>query len=360
MIQACRLAERALGQTWPNPAVGCVIVNPKDNLIVGRGWTQKTGRPHAETQALDMAGAQAKDSWVFVSLEPCCHHGKTPPCTDALIKAGVKRVYVATLDPDPRVAGQGILALKNAGIEVEIGLQHDWAQAINQGFFLKILENRPLVSLKVATSMDGRIALENGQSQWLTGPQTRDHVHRQRHQYDAIMVGMGTVLADDPQLTCRLPGVDHQPVRIVVSHKNKLPLTSRLVDTIQTAPLWWLCPDDLSQEDLQFYHQAGVKIFTLPVTESGLFDLKLVLKILAQQGLTRLMVEGGQRLLTSFMQQDLVDQLIWYRSPHLIGGDGLAAFDALGYTSLEQALNFTRTDSYSIGPDQVDFYQRKT
>ena len=253
---ALRLAARGLGRTWPNPAVGCVVV--KDGRIVGRGWTQPGGRPHAETEALGRAGRQALGATAYVTFEPCAHYGRTPPCTMALIHAGVRRVVVATTDPDRRVDGQGVAQLRQAGVEVELGLLRAEAEALNAGFLLKERARRPLVTLKLATSLDGRIATRSGQSQWLTGQQARARGHWLRATHDAIMVGSGTALADDPALTCRLPGLDaRSPVRVVLDGRLRLPPISRLAMTACAAPTWLFTHQAARAEELR---RLGVEV----------------------------------------------------------------------------------------------------
>ncbi|MEM9585629.1 MAG: bifunctional diaminohydroxyphosphoribosylaminopyrimidine deaminase/5-amino-6-(5-phosphoribosylamino)uracil reductase RibD, partial [Pseudomonadota bacterium] len=234
MALALSLGRRGLGRTWPNPAVGCVIV--KGGRILGRGWTQPGGRPHAETEALAQAGSSARGADVYVSLEPCAHHGKTPPCAQALIDAGVVRVVIATQDPDPRVSGQGSEMLRAAGIGVDIGVMEDEALADNAGFFSRIELDRPFVTLKLASSFDGRIATATGESQWITGADTRRYVHGLRARHDAIMVGGGTARKDDPSLTVRGLGTAWQPARIVVSRRLDLPLMSTLARTAKETP----------------------------------------------------------------------------------------------------------------------------
>ncbi len=228
MRAALALARRGLGTVWPNPAVGCVIVN--EGRVVGRGWTQPGGRPHGETEALRRAGEAARGGTAYVSLEPCCHWGKTPPCTDALVSAGVQRIMVAMDDPDPRVAGDGIRRLRAAGLDVETGLCGTEAAEVNAGFLTRLRLGRPLVTVKLASSLDGRIATAGGESQWISGPPARERAHALRADHDAIMVGIGTVLADDPQLTCRLAGLDSRsPVRMVIDRNLRIPATARLI-----------------------------------------------------------------------------------------------------------------------------------
>src|SRR5437773_406942 len=231
------LARRGLGRVWPNPAVGCVIA--RDGRILGRGWTQPGGRPHAETEALARAGAAAHGATAYVSLEPCCHVGRTPPCADALIAAGLSRVVVALEDPDPRVAGGGLARVRAAGIAVEAGLCAAEAAEINAGFFQRVRLGRPLVTLKLATSLDGRIATASGESRWITGPAARERAHLLRAAHDAILVGTDTVIADDPQLTCRLPGLaDHSPVRVVIDRQLRIPLDGQVFADARRIPSW--------------------------------------------------------------------------------------------------------------------------
>src|SRR5579872_5958594 len=239
MKTALALARRGLGLVWPNPSVGCVIV--MEGRVIGRGWTRPGGRPHGETEALSQAGEAARGATAYVSLEPCCHWGKTPPCTDALVAAGITRVVVPIEDPDPRVQGQGVARLKAAGIKVDVGLCAAEAAEVNAGFFLRMKEGRPLLTLKLATSRDGRIATRGQESQWITGPLSRARAHLLRATHDAVMVGSNTVLVDDPLLTCRLPGLEERsPVRIVVDGRLRVPLTARVVAEARRAPTWFM------------------------------------------------------------------------------------------------------------------------
>src|SRR5713226_5495304 len=237
MRAALALARRGLGRVWPNPAVGCVVA--RDGRVVGRRWTQPGGRPHAETEALARAGEAAHGATAYVSLEPCSHWGKTPPCADALIAAGLGRVVVALEDPDPRVAGGGVARLRAAGIAVEAGLGAAEAAEINAGFFQRVRLGRPLVTLKLATSLDGRIATASGESRWITGPAARERAHLLRATHDGILVGTDTVLADNPQLTCRLPGLDaHSPVRVVIDRQLRIPLDAHIFAEARQVPTW--------------------------------------------------------------------------------------------------------------------------
>jgi len=285
MRVALGLAKRALGRAAPNPAVGCVIVDEAGH-IAGRGWTQPGGRPHAETVALEKAGAFAQGATAYVSLEPCAHHGRTPPCTDALIKAKVKRVVTACEDPDPRTRGRGVEALRKAGIEVTTGVLPREAADLNAGFFLKVMEGRPLVSLKVAASLDGRIATMSGESKWITGEEARAYAHLLRARHDAVLIGIGTAMSDDPGLTVRLPGMeDRKPVRIVADSRLRIPLTAKLVKSARETPTWILTRADGGHERRRALADLGVTLVDVPAGEDGTMDMRVALKKLAERGM---------------------------------------------------------------------------
>jgi diaminohydroxyphosphoribosylaminopyrimidine deaminase/5-amino-6-(5-phosphoribosylamino)uracil reductase len=358
MLAALELAQRGLGQVWPNPAVGCVIVN--QGRVVGRGWTQSGGRPHAETEALKRAGAAAKGATAYVTLEPCAHHGKTSPCAEALIAAGISRAVVALIDPDERVSGQGIAKLEEAGIEVSLGLCAEEAEEVNAGFLLRIAEGRPILTLKTATTLDGRIAVHSGASRWITGEAARSMVHRLRANHDAVLIGVGTALADNPELTCRLPGYSgRQPVRIVVDGRLRLPLTSKLVaEAGKTAPTWLITRDGGDKKRMDIYREAGVEIIVVDHGADGRPDLKAAFKTLGERGLTRVMAEAGSHMTASLLRADLVDRLVWFRSPRLIGGDGLPMSVAFGVDELTATPFFTRLSVSELGPDVMETYRR--
>ncbi|MGE5148370.1 MAG: bifunctional diaminohydroxyphosphoribosylaminopyrimidine deaminase/5-amino-6-(5-phosphoribosylamino)uracil reductase RibD, partial [Candidatus Eiseniibacteriota bacterium] len=276
MQAALVLARRGLGNVWPNPAVGCVLVQPGSGggRVVGRGWTQPGGRPHAETEALARAGAAAKGATAYVTLEPCSHHGKTPPCADALIDAGISRAVVALEDPDKRVSGAGIAALRAAGIPTEVGLLGEAAAALNAGFLLRVREGRPFVTLKLATTLDGRIATASGESRWITGEVARDWAHGLRAGHDAVMVGIGTALVDDPELVCRLPGLPLRPtVRIVVDSALRLPVGSRLVQGTAQAPLWIVAASEVEFRRREALEAAGAEIIGVGADPRGRPDI---------------------------------------------------------------------------------------
>ncbi|MGP1396141.1 MAG: bifunctional diaminohydroxyphosphoribosylaminopyrimidine deaminase/5-amino-6-(5-phosphoribosylamino)uracil reductase RibD [Inquilinaceae bacterium] len=356
MAGALALARRGLGRVWPNPAVGCVLVN--GHRIVGRGWTQPGGRPHAETEALGRAGSQAAGATAYVTLEPCAHAGKTPPCATALIKAGVSRVVVATEDPDPRVDGRGLALLRKAGIAVDVGVGASEARAINAGFFSRLERGRPLVTLKLATSLDGRIATHDGQSQWVTGPVARAWGHRLRATADAILIGMGTVLADDPLLTCRLPGLeDRSPVRVVVDSRLRVPLTARLIQTAREVPTWIITLKDGDIARREGFEASGAVLLEVEPDGEGNPDLAQALALLGDRGITRLLAEGGGRLAASLVRADLIDRLAWFRAPTLIGGDGLPAVQPFGVERLADQPRFGRQAVRSAGRDIFEQYQ---
>ena len=350
MRAALALARRGLGQTWPNPSVGCVIV--KDNRVLGRASTANGGRPHAETQALEIAGEQARGADAYVTLEPCSHHGKTPPCAEALIAAGIARVVIASSDPDPRVSGRGVAMLRAAGVGVIEGVLQAEADEINAGFFLRTTQNRPLISLKLASTLDGRIATAEGESKWITGPESRREVHAMRGRHDAMMVGIGTVLADDPDLTCRLPGMKPVPmVRIVMDGALRTPLSSRLVATAKESPVWLISKHGSDPAHKSALQAAGAEVFEAA-------DLRAALATLAERGLTRVMVEGGASLAGSLIGADLVDHLVWFHAPGLIGGDGLPAANHFGLARLSDMPRFQRVAVRAVGSDIVSAYRR--
>ena len=358
MRAALALARRGLGRVWPNPAVGCVIV--KEGTVVGRGWTQPGGRPHAEAEALARAGAATRGAAAFVTLEPCCHWGRTPPCADALIAAGLHRVVVALEDPDPRVAGGGLARLRAAGIAVEAGLGAAEAAEINAGFLQRVRVGRPLVTLKLATSLDGRIATASGESRWITGPAARERAHLLRATHDAILVGTDTVLADNPQLTCRLPGlVEHSPVRVVIDRQLRVPLDSRLFVEARMVPTWVLTLATADQARQKALGDAGVVVIPAEPDKGGRIDLATALGLLGERGLTRLLVEGGGRLAAALLRAGLVDRLVWLHAPLLLGSDGIPAVAELGLDRLAGAPAFERLTSEVVGADVLTIFRAR-
>jgi diaminohydroxyphosphoribosylaminopyrimidine deaminase/5-amino-6-(5-phosphoribosylamino)uracil reductase len=355
MRAALALARRGLGTVWPNPAVGCVIVS--HGRVVGRGWTQPGGRPHGETEALRRAGEAACGATAYVSLEPCCHWGRTPPCVDALIAAGVKRVVVALEDPDPRVAGEGLRRLRAAGLEVETGLCAPEAAEINAGFFCRLRLGRPLVTLKLATSLDGRIATRVGESQWITGPPARERAHALRADHDAIMVGTGTVLADDPQLTCRLPGLSHRsPVRAIIDRHLRISPTTRLIADARRVSTWVLTLPSADPVRREAFLASGVTLIEIEPDTDGSINLAAALGALGERGITRLLVEGGGRLAAALARSRLVDRLVWVHAPLLIGGDGMSGVAELGLEALADAPGFERLSTETVGGDVLTIF----
>ena len=359
MKSALGLARRGIGNVWPNPAVGCVLVRPDlGQRVVGRGWTQTGGRPHGETEALGRAGNLAAGATAYVTLEPCDHTGQTGPCSQALIDAGISRAVVAIEDPDPRVSGRGVAHLRAAGIAVEVGLCGDLARQINVGFFSRVIAGRPYVTVKTATTLDGRIATRTGESQWITGPEARARGHWLRAHSDAILTGIGTVIADNPALTCRIEGLeDRSPVRVVVDSTARLPLDGSLARSAKTQPVWlYTCSDDAAR--LASLRELGVEVMQIEADSDGRPDLSVVLSGLADKGITRLLVEAGAVLSGSFFSADLVDEIRWFRSAKLTGGDGLAAIDSFGVEAVAHMRRFTRASVSAIGPDIMETYLR--
>ncbi|MGH6720408.1 MAG: bifunctional diaminohydroxyphosphoribosylaminopyrimidine deaminase/5-amino-6-(5-phosphoribosylamino)uracil reductase RibD [Alphaproteobacteria bacterium] len=345
MRAALGLARRGLGRVWPNPAVGCILAH--GGRVVGRGWTQPGGRPHAETEALARAGTAAQGATAYLTLEPCAHHGRTPPCADALVAAGIARAVVAMADPDARVDGAGLARLGDAGVEVVTGVERDAALELNAGFVLHRAAGRPLVTLKVAATLDGRIATRTGASRWITGASARRQAHLLRAGHDAVAVGIGTVLADDPALTCRLPGLaDRSPVRVVFDGALRLPPTSQLVRTAGATPLWVVTREGTDGRALA---AAGAEIIAVPPGHDGRLDLLAALAALARRGVTRLLVEGGAALATAFVAAGRVDRLAWFTAPSLLGADARPAIGALERNDVGEAPGF-----HMVGIDRFD------
>ncbi|MDE1174422.1 MAG: bifunctional diaminohydroxyphosphoribosylaminopyrimidine deaminase/5-amino-6-(5-phosphoribosylamino)uracil reductase RibD [Parvibaculaceae bacterium] len=359
MKLALNLAVRGLGQVAPNPAVGCVIVREEEGeepRIVGRGWTQAGGRPHAETEALVRAGDLARGATAYVTLEPCSHHGKTPPCAEALIAAGIRRVVAAIGDPDPRVSGRGFSLLRGAGIEVVEGVCAAEAAELNRGFLLKVTEGRPMVLLKVASTLDGKTAMRSGESMWITGPAARRRGHLSRALADAIMVGSLTAIMDDPELTCRLPGLEgRSPVRIVADSHLRLPLTSKLVQQAGARPLWLVVTEGCDPVRRAAYEGCGVRIITAPASAGDHIDVAAALREFGRLGLTRLLVEGGSQLAAALLRAGLVDRIDWYFAGKLIGSDGHPAIASLG---IENLIDVPRFELKSLVPLDGDVLAR--
>ncbi len=359
MQLALTLGRRGQGRTWPNPAVGAVVV--KDGVIIGRGWTQAGGRPHAEPVALAQAGEAARGATLYVTLEPCSHFGKSPPCADAIVAAGIARVVAAVEDPNPEVAGQGHARLRAAGIKVDVGLCAEEAARDHAGHFRRIRDRRPHVVLKLAVSPDGKIAAAGHKPVAVTGERVRSRVHLLRAQCDAILVGIGTVIADDPELTCRLPGMmKRSPVRVVLDRALRISGNSRLVHSARTVPLWVMASDIAEAPAAMALGAAGAQVLRVPAVASPLpgLDLSAVLHSLADKGITRLLVEGGAKIASSFVSAGLVDEVWLFRGPKEIGEGGVNALDALPLSAITGSSEFKVRASESFGDDALTIYER--
>jgi diaminohydroxyphosphoribosylaminopyrimidine deaminase/5-amino-6-(5-phosphoribosylamino)uracil reductase len=359
MQLALALGRRGQGRTWPNPAVGAVVV--KDGVIVGRGWTQPGGRPHAEPVALSRAGGAARGATLYVTLEPCSHVGKSPPCADAIIAAGIKRVVSAIEDPNPEVAGQGHARLRAAGIAVDIGLGALEAAHDHAGHFRRIRDKRPHVILKLAVSADDKIGAAGRKPIAISGEAAKARVHLLRAQCDAILVGIGTVQADDPLLTCRLPGMEaRSPVRVVLDRALRIAGTSRLLHSARATPLWVMTSNLSEAPAAMKLGAAGAQVIRVPTTSTpppGL-DLMGVLRALAEKGITRLLVEGGARVASSFVAAGLVDEVWLLRGPDTVGAEGIAALDALPLSAITGSPTFKVRASETLQNDTLTIYER--
>jgi diaminohydroxyphosphoribosylaminopyrimidine deaminase / 5-amino-6-(5-phosphoribosylamino)uracil reductase len=354
MALAFALGRRGLGRTWPNPAVGAVVV--KNGVIVGRGWTQPGGRPHAEVEALRRAGAAARGATLYVTLEPCSHHGKSPPCADAVIAAGVARVVSALVDPNPEVAGAGHWRMAQAGVVVEVGVGAEEARRAHSGHIRRVQDGRPHVTLKLAVSADDKVGLAGRKPSRITGDEVTARVHLMRSRSDAVLSGIGTVLADDPLLTCRLPGM-RSPVRVVLDGALRLPLASKLVATARETPLWVVTGEAAPREQEQALVARGAEVLRVARTGGGL-DLAACLKLLAKRGLSRVMVEAGPILATAFLRADLVDEAALFRSPTPIGPEGLDALDGLPLSALTRSPRLKAVGNEAIGADTLELFER--
>lgn len=348
-------ARQGLGRIGQGrPAVGCVLV--KDGRILSAARTGDGGVPHAEAAALRQAGAGAKGATAYVTLEPCSHQGRTPPCADALVKAGIARCVIACRDPHPHVNGKGIAKLQEAGIEVVIGVGAAQASAVLQGFFLSVQAQRPWITLKMATSMDGKIALGDGESRWITDALARRHVHLVRARHEAILVGSKTVHRDDPRLTARLPGLPHHLMRVVLDSRLGIAKDSKLVQSARQSPVHIFYGQD-EQGQAETLAAMGCVLHEVPAAEHGV-DLPAVLGKLAQEGITRLLVEGGPRVSASFLKQGLYDEVLCYRAASVIGGEGLPAIGALDIMGMESLYKLRRKEMRALGPDILEIYER--
>jgi diaminohydroxyphosphoribosylaminopyrimidine deaminase / 5-amino-6-(5-phosphoribosylamino)uracil reductase len=358
MSLALALGRRGLGNTWPNPAVGAVIVRFEGGtpVIVGRGWTQAGGRPHAEVEALRRAGAAARGATMYVTLEPCSHHGKSPPCADAIIAAGIARVVSALEDANPEVAGQGHARLRAAGIAVEVGLGSQEARRAHAGHLRRMREHRPQVTLKLALSADRKVGAAGRRPVEITGEAARARVHRIRAMNDAILIGIGTAIADDPQLTCRLPGMEKlSPVRVVLDASLRLPPGGALARSARETPVWVVTGAEAAAESAPALRQQGVEVLQAPA-QAGRLDLAAVLSLLAERGISRLMVEGGPTVAASFVAADLVDEAVLFHSAKVLGPDGIDALEGLPLEALTSRM--TPLGGEPVGDDGVELFAR--
>lgn len=354
MQHALRLAARGIGATAPNPSVGCIIV--KDDAIIGRGWTGTGGRPHAETVALAQAAESAGGATMYVTLEPCVHQGQTPPCTDAIINAGISRIVIGCTDADPRVAGKGIEALKQAGIDVVMGVAEAQARASHEGFFARLSHGLSSVNLKIATSLDGKIAHPAGAPRWITSEQARMHGHMLRAEHDAIVTGIGTALTDNPMLTCRIPGLEHRsPVRVVLDSTLLLPENFALVTTAQTTPTWIITTSRAPRDKAKALEAKGVTIITVNGERIG---FEQAMHILAERGMNHVLLEAGTALTTSALASGQISALYWFRSPQVIGDKGKPAFAS---PTIEREIkSFQRIDIVPLKEDVLEIYKKRS
>ena len=357
MAAALALSARHLGRTWPNPSVGCVLV--QEGRVVGRAVTAVGGRPHAEALALERAGAAAAGAVAYVTLEPCAHdgdlrHRRGPSCAQALAAAGVARVVAPFADPDPRTASAGFRRLREAGVEVAVGCMAEEAERLHAGFLSRLARGRPLVTLKVAASLDGRVATAKGASRWITGEASRRQGHALRAGHDAVMVGSGTVLADDPALTCRLEGLAAaSPVRVVADGRLRLPEDAKLVRTAAQVESWVLTGRDAPGERRRRLRSRGVAVLEVARGRCGRLCPEAMLRALGERGITRLLVEGGPALATALLRASLVDRMAWFTAPRAMGGDGIAALAALGVDSLDALAPWRVVERLACGEDGV-------
>lgn len=350
MQMALDLARRAMGRTSPNPMVGAVVV--KDGRVVGQGYHARAGTPHAEINALQEAGAQAAGATLYVTLEPCCHHGRTGPCTEAVLAAGVSRVVAAMTDPNPLVAGRGLERLREAGVEVTVGVMEEEARQLNEVFIKYITTRRPFVVLKAAMSLDGKIATRTGESRWITGREARLEVHRLRDRYDAILVGVNTVLLDNPSLTTRLPeGEGKDPVRIIVDSRARTPPQARVITQSSPAPTIIAVTPDAPEENLRRLEGAGAKILIVPGSGPRV-DLAALMAELGRREITSVLIEGGAEIHASALEARIVDKVIWFIAPQIIGGrQAPGPVGGEGPARLAEAVELKEVSVDRYGPD---------
>lgn len=351
------LGRRNLGAAAPNPAVGALVV--KDDVVVGRGWTALGGRPHAETQALAQAGEQARGATLYVTLEPCAHHGKTPPCAEAVIAAGIARVVGGLTDPDDRVAGEGYALLRRAGIAVEADVLPDEGRRAHRGHILRVTEGRPMVTLKIARTADGQAAGGPHDPRLaITGPAANLRTHVLRAMHEAIMVGIGTALADDPLMTVRLPGCDRKPLRVVLDARLDLPLRSRLVVGARDFRTLVLCVEEADPKRIALLRFSNVEVAVCPNDDNGRLDLRAALGLLAARGISRVFSEGGPRVGAALIAQGLADETILFTSPKPLGRKGVEALSAQARETLADAAAYRVVEQGDFGADRFVHYER--
>lgn len=357
LAQALRLAERGLGLTQPNPTVGCVLV--KGGEVVGEGWTAPVGGPHAERVALAAAGPRARGATAYVTLEPCSHHGRTPPCTDALIEAGVARVVTAMTDPDPRTDGKGHQLLAEAGIAVTTGVLADAARRALSGHIARVTKGRPHVTLKLAVSADGMIGRRTGERMIITGEPAFVTVQAMRTMFDVVMVGIGTVLIDDPRLTVRLPGLEKRsPTRVILDALARMPLESRLVQSVTERPLFAVVGPEAPAERKSALADAGVTLIEVDAGPGGGVDFGQALSVLADKGFSRILAEGGAEVAASLVSGDFVDEVVILRAPVVVGADGVRALAGMAMSAVERSPRYRLIETSSVGEDQLRRYVR--
>jgi len=359
MRRALALARRGLGRTSPNPAVGAVIV--RDGQVVGQGYHQKAGTPHAEVHALRAAGEAAQGATLYVTLEPCCHYGRTPPCTEAIIAAGISRVVAAMADPNPRVAGGGFRALQQAGIRVETGLLEKEARRLNEAFIKFIITGQPWVTLKMALTLDGKIATHTGASRWITGSLSRARAHELRDSHDAVLVGIGTILVDDPQLTTRLPGGNgRDAVRVILDSRLKIPLTARVINLVSTAPTLVATTTAAPAETREKLLSRGIEVLSLPAKD-GRVAWQPLLEALARRNITSILVEGGAEVNVTALASGAVDKVIAFIAPKILGGTTAPGpVGGLGVASPDAAWQLEKLEIEPCGEDvMLSGYLRK-
>lgn len=356
MHYALRMAERGLGRCWPNPSVGCVLV--KDGHVLAATRTADKGRPHAEAVALAQIGSAAHGATAYVTLEPCAHHGETPPCAQTLIDAGIARVVIACTDPDTRVSGKGAAMLEAAGVAVTTGVAEAEALVQHAGFFSCLQHGRPLLAMKLATSLDGRITNAAGESQWITDEEARNYGHHLRARYDAIVTGIGTVLADDPDLTCRLDGLEsHSPVRVILDSQLRLPQGNTLATTARDVPVWVITVSD-NVDKRNALEALGVTVIRV-AARGGHVDIRAAMTALAERGITRVLTEGGATLNGSLWQSGLVDTLFWFRAPIVLGDEGTPALKTTVTTAPSDLPRLRHDGAIPLGSDQLEIYTVK-